>query len=214
MRKVCTKCGVEKPMTTECFPTRKDSKDGFRNDCKECKKKNSHEYNMNNKERRKSLNKEWRKNNPEKSKLIYARYRGTEKRRVIACNWARDNREAGMKRFVERYNSDVQFNIAIKYRRRIYMAIRNQYTSKAFTTIELLGISYKELKNYLENKFTQGMTWDKVMSGEIHLDHIKPCALFDFTDEKQQQECFHYTNLQPLWAEDNMRKSAKYEASN
>ncbi len=55
------------------------------------------------------------------------------------------------------------------------------------------------------------MTWDNY--GEWHIDHIKPCALFDFTKEEQQRECFHYTNLQPLWAKDNMRKSDKYEAS-
>lgn len=48
-------------------------------------------------------------------------------------------------------------------------------------------------------------------SGEWHIDHIKPCASFDLTDPEEQKECFHYTNLQPLWAKDNLNKGAKYD---
>ena len=47
--------------------------------------------------------------------------------------------------------------------------------------------------------------------GEWHIDHIKPCAAFDLTDPKQQKECFNYKNLQPLWAQDNIKKSDKWE---
>ena len=46
--------------------------------------------------------------------------------------------------------------------------------------------------------------------GEWHVDHIKPCASFDLTDPKQQEICFHYTNLQPLWAIDNIKKGSKF----
>ena len=46
---------------------------------------------------------------------------------------------------------------------------------------------------------------------EIHIDHIKPCAKFDLTKKEEQEKCFHYTNLQPLWAIDNMMKSNKYD---
>jgi hypothetical protein len=49
------------------------------------------------------------------------------------------------------------------------------------------------------------MTWDNY--GEWHMDHIQPCASFDQTDPEQQKICWHYTNYQPLWAEDNLRKS-------
>ena len=49
---------------------------------------------------------------------------------------------------------------------------------------------------------TSGMTWDN-----IHIDHIQPCASFDLEDPNEQRKCFHYTNLQPLLAEDNLRKS-------
>jgi len=167
-------------------------------------------YYKNNKEKMRLLTIRWRKNNPEKSGAIYARYRNTEKRRKIAKDWATKKREAGMKRFVERYASDTQFNLAIKFRRRIYMAIRNQFTKKATTTIELLGITYEEFKKYIEDKFAEGMTWENVLSGEIHLDHIKPVSLFNLEKEEEQRKAFHYTNMQPLWAKDNLEKHNKF----
>jgi hypothetical protein len=168
-------------------------------------------YYQKNKEKMRLLNLEWRNNNPEKSKAIYARYGKTEKRRLIARDWARANREKGLKRFVERYNTDPQFNIAIKFRRRIYMAVRNQFTVKAKKTTELLGITYQEFKEYIEEKFTEDMSWDKVLSGEIHLDHIKPVSLFDLSNINEQREAFNYKNLQPLWALDNMKKHCKID---
>jgi hypothetical protein len=167
-------------------------------------------YYQKNKDKMRLLNIVWRKNNPEKAKAIYARYRKTEKRRIIAREWARNNRENGLKRFVERYSSDQQFNLAIKFRRRVYMAVRNQFTIKAETTINLLGTTYSQFKEYIEGKFTDGMNWEKVLSGEIHLDHIKPVSLFNLSDPKEQMKAFNYKNMQPLWARDNLAKHNKY----
>jgi hypothetical protein len=52
------------------------------------------------------------------------------------------------------------------------------------------------------------MTWDNY--GEWHVDHIQPCASFDLSDPKQLAECFNWSNLQPLWAKENISKGAKY----
>ena len=73
----------------------------------------------------------------------------------------------------------------------------------------LLGCTYQELLKHLESQFQDGMSWDNY--GEWHIDHIRPCASFDLLDPEQQAQCFHYTNLQPLWAEDNLRKGARYQ---
>jgi hypothetical protein len=54
------------------------------------------------------------------------------------------------------------------------------------------------------------MSWEKVMNGEIHCDHRRPCASFDLSKPSEQRKCFHYTNLQPLWAKDNLEKGKKY----
>jgi len=78
---------------------------------------------------------------------------------------------------------------------------------KCKKTMEILGCSLSFLKDYLESKFQSGMTWENY--GKWHIDHIRPCASFDLSDPKQQRICFHYTNLQPLWAEDNVKKWCK-----
>lgn len=134
-----------------------------------------------------------------------------ERRRKSARDWARRNRMVGQKRFVERYHNDPVFNLAIKTRRRIHMAMRDCEfgTRRKDSVIGLLGCSYLQLKVHIEALFTPGMTWGKCFSGEIHLDHKRPCASFNLLDEKQQRKCFHYTNLQPLWAKENMRKHNK-----
>jgi hypothetical protein len=71
----------------------------------------------------------------------------------------------------------------------------------------LLGCTLEFLKGYLEAQFVEGMTWDNY--GEWHIDHIIPCADFDLSNPVAQETCFHYSNLQPLWAEDNLKKGNK-----
>ena len=61
---------------------------------------------------------------------------------------------------------------------------------------------------YLEAKFTEGMTWEN--HGLWHIDHIKPCSSFNLLIEDEHHKCFHYSNLQPLWAKDNLSKSANF----
>jgi hypothetical protein len=58
---------------------------------------------------------------------------------------------------------------------------------------------------FLEKKFLPGMNWENY--GEWHIDHIVPCSSFDLSKSEQQKICFNYSNLQPLWAADNIRKS-------
>jgi hypothetical protein len=78
--------------------------------------------------------------------------------------------------------------------------------SKASTTMGLLGCTREQLMAHLESQFLPGMTWDN--RGQWQIDHIIPCASFDLTDPEQQRACFHYSNLRPLWAEENRRKGA------
>lgn len=80
---------------------------------------------------------------------------------------------------------------------------------KATKTFELLGCTSKQLKQYLESQFQEGMTWENYGYGDDkwYIDHIIPCASFDLSNLEQQKICFHYTNLQPLWQFDNLKKS-------
>ena len=102
------------------------------------------------------------------------------------------------------YQNDVHFKIRQNLSTRIRIALGS--SSKAENTANLLGCSINELRAHLERQFTVGMTWDNYGVEGWHIDHRKPCASFDLTIPEQQKICFHYTNLQPLWARDNLSK--------
>ena len=85
------------------------------------------------------------------------------------------------------------------------MAIKNDI--KYFKTTNLIGCTVEQLKQHLESHFKVGMFWSNY--GKWHIDHIKPCASFDLSKESEQKKCFHYTNLQPLWAKENREKGSK-----
>lgn len=77
---------------------------------------------------------------------------------------------------------------------------------KESSTRELLGCSCVELRIHLEKHFRLGMSWENYGIHGWHIDHIKPCASFDLTDPAQQKQCFHFSNLQPLWRLENLAK--------
>lgn len=95
-------------------------------------------------------------------------------------------------------------------RNRITAALRGRGT-KAARTIALLGCEVDEFKIYLESKWDIGMSWENYGqgSGKWNIDHIMPCAIFDFTKSGHQKRCFHFSNQQPLWEPDNIRKKDK-----
>ena len=107
--------------------------------------------------------------------------------------------------------SNPQAKAALNLRNRIGHALRAANATKSARTIELLGASIEEVRAHLEAQFKLGMTWDNWSFEGWHIDHIKPCASFDLTDPEQQKACFHYSNLQPLWAEDNFSKNDRLD---
>lgn len=82
---------------------------------------------------------------------------------------------------------------------------------KGTKTNQFLGCSGKQLKTYIESLWLEGMTWENYGLYGWHIDHKKPCSSFDLSDPEQQKACFHYSNLQPLWAKDNLSKGAKFD---
>jgi hypothetical protein len=72
--------------------------------------------------------------------------------------------------------------------------------------VDLLGCSVEELKKYLEIKFKEGMSWNNYGLRGWHIDHIIPCSKFDLIKEEEQKKCFHFSNLQPLWWNENLSK--------
>ena len=103
----------------------------------------------------------------------------------------------------------------IRSNRRIAKSLRGRlrnlvdYGMRLHPLRSLVGCSLDDLRVHIEKQFSEGMTWKN--KGKWHIDHIRPCASFDLTDPEQQKQCFHFSNLQPLWARDNLRKAARYE---
>ena len=102
-----------------------------------------------------------------------------------------------------RRNNDAQYKMIINLRHRCRKAFLGFYKDK--TTKKLLGCSLQELQNHIESKFQFGMTMNNY--GDWHLDHIIP--LSSAKDSTELERLCHYTNLQPLWAQDNLIKSNK-----
>lgn len=90
----------------------------------------------------------------------------------------------------------------IKYRisKRIWQAFKDIGKRKDDVTENLLGCDMIYFINYISSKFTEGMTLENYGKFGWHFDHIKPCKRFDLTSKDEQKKCFHYTNMQPLWA--------------
>lgn len=100
------------------------------------------------------------------------------------------------------------FAISARLRVRVANALARCGTTKASSTAELLGCSWKDFLAHLEKQFLPGMSWAN--RNRWHLDHIKPCCAFDLTCPQEQRRCFHYSNLRPLWARENLTKSSSY----
>ena len=149
--------------------------------------------------------------NKEKYLEINKRYYLKNKEQIIKKTkeykkkWRLINKDYSNNYKKQRRKIDIEFKILMNLRTRINSALKGNNKSKK--TKKLIGISIEGLIKYLENKFKPGMSWEK--RSLIHIDHIMPCASFDLKDPKQQAKCFHYTNLQPLWAHENLSKGAK-----
>lgn len=141
--------------------------------------KNKHEIN----EKRK----EWRSENKDKIYIQSKKYYEKNKTKI---------REYQNEYEINRKQKDFSYRLRINLRARIREAIKNNGTKKSYSTIFLIGCEVDYLRQHLESQFKTGMSWSNY--GEWEIDHIQPCSSFDLTNEQQQKECFHYTNLQPL----------------
>ena len=103
--------------------------------------------------------------------------------------------------------TNIQFKLADALRNRLYNAIKRGY--KAGSAVRDLGCTIDELKIWIENKFQPGMSWDNWAYRGWHIDHKLALANFDLTSREQFLIACHYTNLQPMWWDENIRKSNK-----
>lgn len=184
----CNKCKNTKPI--DCFYSYNLNK------CKTCFSEYQKTYHALNKDKRAEKSKEYYKVNKETLLLKNKQYYAKNKLR---------HQEACRLRSLERRHSDIQYKLSKLLRKRLNSAVKNK--AKSGSAVSDLGCSIKEFKIYLESKFQPGMTWENWSLTGWHIDHVVPISKFDLTDKKQLLKACHYTNLQPLWAKDNITKS-------
>jgi len=207
MLKICTKCKIKKGITE--FYKFCLSKDKLSSICKKCCDKINKKYRKLHYKEVLKRNQDYVSRNREKVRL--SRHNHYLKCKDEILNKQKENREKYNKRrrihSKERDKKDINFHIKNSLRLRILAALKNN--QKSGSTLKLLGCSIKEFKKYLESKFQLGMTWENHSLKGWHIDHIIPCASFDLSKESEQIKCFNYMNLQPLWSEENIKKSNK-----
>ena len=186
MKKKCAECKNE--FELENFPKDKTSKSGYRSYCFSCNRIRGNKVTMNRKDKRRLEN-----------------IRDREKRSLYNKIYEKKNRN---KINLIHYNllKDPKNKIIHNTRVRINKALKFNY--KSLSSINLLGCSIEEYKQYLESKFTPEMSW-KNYGSYWEIDHIQPCSSFDLIKEEEQKKCFHYLNTQPLTVEENRIKSDK-----
>jgi hypothetical protein len=209
--KSCSTCKENLPLTS--FNKKSQTKDGLSGICKNCIKIISRRDYIKHSDKIKKRVKNFREVNPDYSKDYYKnnldyfkKYNNntSEKRK----QWQRDNKTRISETRRIRWEKYPELKLKARLRSYYWFHLKKSKTEKTNSSIKLLGCSIQNFKSYLENKFQNGMSWEN--HGEWHLDHIKPCASFDLSDPVQLGACFHYTNFQPLWAKDNLKKGARY----
>lgn len=178
--KKCYKC--DRVLSVEHFHKHKNRKDGLATWCKECKVEDQRQP------ARRSQQKKWREQrDPEKKRAYYRAYKKQRRQNDVAFR--------------------LREGIGCVVRNALVRA-NNGAVEKGGSCLDYFPFTMNQLKEHLEGLFIEGMSWQNY--GEWHIDHIKPQVLLPYKtmDEPNFLECWALENLQPLWAEDNIRKGA------
>jgi hypothetical protein len=234
--KKCTICKEEKDLTEyykghgkckKCFIKRVMENDNDEKRLKRNKWRIDNNYNKNyyylNIEKEKTRKKENKERNRETTRKYYAnnkekiantvkiyREKNKEKIRIRVKEYEKRNKDKKNERqrkLREKYVTNPVYRIRYSLKERVRVFLKSRKMQKNNKTFEMVGITPAELKEYLEKQFKEGMSWDNYGLHGWHIDHIIPISSAQ-TEEELFKLC-HYTNLQPLWAIDNIKKGNK-----
>ena len=213
LTKLCSKCKINK-LVSEFYRSRK-GKFGVGEACKICTNKRVEQWREKNYKKIQVQHKLWYQKNTQKVSNYAKLYRILHPKRVktIKNKWRKNNLDKVRKIQKiyrnKKYNRDIKYKLMCLLRNRLGKALkRNQ---KLGHTLNLLGCSISDFKRHIERQFQSGMMWKNYGYTGWHIDHKKPIASFDLSNLEEQKKCFHFTNLQPMWGKDNIKKSDKWE---
>ena len=221
--KTCSMCNVDKPATA--FSTASHHWTGLQDRCSDCSKANSKRASAENRRHQQQAGATMHCRTCAQTKAAASFVPGKTQCRLCS-NSVRQFRRHNDTRFklevsvdarlhccwqCLRTSSDVEGREQEKCRNRLNDAIRRQKGAKSEMTTSLIGCSWEKLMDHIESQFHlwPGMSWDNM--NEWHIDHRQPCKSFDLREVAEQRKCFHFSNLQPLWACDNLAKGARLD---
>ena len=212
--------GCETNLLLDNFYNDRSRKDGKTIQCRSCRNKYNKQWREQTIDERKEQSAQYYADNKNKVLETNKKYRNTEKGKEIGRACSLKRRKSGKENIAHKTkrDNDPEFRIKCLLRNRLFYKLKVKNIEKSASTITLTGCSLSYLKQHLESQFIEGMNWDnfgKIKAKENNfpdwwdIDHIKACANFNLIIPEEQQKCFHFTNLQPLWHIDNLKKGKK-----
>lgn len=207
--KVCTKCGLTKPLTD--YSAHSGKKSGLQGACKPCDKARALKWQAENPARVNAKNAQWAKRNLWSSRARDKRWR--EKNKPYDAErkrqWQQRNPDK-VKQYNTKRRSTTKGKLECTIRSRISKTIAkgSKFSRRTF---DLLGYSADDLKRHIERWFLPGMSWGNYGHQAWHIDHKIPLAAFNYEtpDDIDFKRAWALENLQPMWAADNLSKGAK-----
>jgi hypothetical protein len=201
-KKICSKCNIEKEV---CEYNKKSvSRNGtqyFKSQCKTCQSEDEKIKRLKNPE----YYKIWYDKNRKERNEYRSKYYKINKEKIKDNNKLYIDKHRIYRK--KKYNEDILFKLRHKLSSRLRSLLNFKSYKKNKSINEVIGCSPEFLKHYLEEKFTDSMTWENHGFYGWHIDHIIP--LSSAKSEDEIYKLCHYTNLQPLWAKDNLIKGNK-----
>ena len=227
--KVCTECRT--PKLLDEFYIDRAKRDCHTVRCKTCLSKSQARYRKNNPEKAQKYHKEWysihkeesqkkssawKKANPEKRCEQVSRWRKANPEKVNKINkkWRTANPEKAKtyaRKFMAKKLSTLQGRLAHKISNAIRISLHGNKAGRHWEG--LVNYTLDDLKRHLEKQFKDGMSWENYGKDGWWIDHIIPISVFNFekSEDDDFKRCWALSNLRPLWAVDNIRKSDKLD---
>lgn len=202
--KACPRCGTDKHKSE--FANDKNRIDGLRVYCRVCSSSANKKYRQENPDAASASTKNWAIKNPEKVRAKSKKWALENRERKIANakSWREMNRQY-LREYWSQRRCQPEHRIAHSMSVRLYSLITDKKNTR---TEDLIGYKKEELLLHLERQFLDGMSWENY--GQWHVDHIVPVSAFNIRSKNDIEEiraCWALSNLRPLWASDNIRKS-------